>query len=192
MVPLGLVAPAAGRGVVPSPPSFPPSLSFLPSSFPSLPLQSTERPVETWERLQGCARHLGLATGVASNPLSCHFQGHVYLRLCRSPRFGGGTAGAPGAGPFPEPSWHMSPRHPMPPAIGSHCAKPTRVLLPSTQPNPGHRRARLSTTNRGHHSQGRHRDHHCTSAGIALGGQRSARDPTRTKQGGGHCGARQA
>lgn len=106
------MAPAAERGVVPSPPSLP----FL----PSLP---SHRPTETCERLQGCTLHLGLAMGVASNPLSCHFQDHLCLRPCHSPRFRGGPAWAPGSGPFPNPLGSMRPKHPMSHATGSHCAK---------------------------------------------------------------------
>lgn len=78
------------------PPTRPPSLSFPPSH--------RGEHTETCERLQGCALHLGLAMGVASNPLSCHFQGHLCLRLCHSQRFHGGPAWAPGSGPFPKPS----------------------------------------------------------------------------------------
>lgn len=46
----------------------------------------------------------------------------------------------------PNPLGSMRPRHPMPLAIGSHCAKPTWVSPPSTQPSSGHGRAKLSTT----------------------------------------------
>lgn len=88
--------------------------------FPSLPLQSTE----TQERLQGCALHLGLAMGMASNTLSHHFQGHLCLGLCCNPSFSGGAAWEPGSGPFPKPSGQHEPK-------ASHAScHPTMLISP--------------------------------------------------------------